>query len=100
MFWAIKMVLLPSVLQVSYNADTILSAQLPQSWLPMGDDVALLETSMRLRGYDVQIISLRSTPSFFGAQFIYPNLPPPNTTAFKLDLNVRCSRLITPKPCQ
>ena len=44
---------------------------------------------MRQRGYEVQILPLYSTVSKPAAQYIFLYVPTPNTTAFKLVLNVR-----------
>ena len=76
--------------KVSHLTDSNLSARLPPSWLPSGDVTALLEASMQQRGYAVQLLPLQSMVSMSGAQFIFWNLPTPNTTAFQLVLNVRC----------
>ena len=79
----------PGILQVSLFSDSNLSARLPEGWLPIGDSTALLEASMQQRGYQIQILPLYGTPSFTAAQYVFRNLPTPNTTAFQLVLNVR-----------
>ena len=76
-------------MQVNHITDSSLSARLPRSWLPLGDGTALLEASMRQRGYEVQILALSSTMAKSAAQYIFLYVPTPNTTAFELVLNVR-----------
>ena len=76
-------------MQVNHITDSALSAQLPRGWLPMGDVTALLEASMRQRGYEVQILPLSSMVTKSAAQYIFLYVPTPNTTAFQLVLNVR-----------
>ena len=53
---------------------------------------------MQQRGYDVQILPLQSMASMSGAQYIFRNLPTPNTTAFQLVLNVRSNCWKAPAP--
>ena len=74
---------------MAISAGTDLAARLTGGWLPVGKYTPLSVASMRQRGYEVQIVPLYSTASTYGAQNIYPYLPTPNTTAFKLVLNVR-----------
>ena len=75
--------------QVNLFTTGHLTARLPRGWLPMGDMTALLEASMRRRGYEVQFLPLQSAVSHFAAQNIFRNLPAPNTTAFQLIIRVR-----------